>query len=177
MLAPLCVSTCLSLVGDLNMLSEREILVSVPCMPFLVSVPCVKLLRSTYFATDPTKPDPTLTWLRLQANLNIADRWMSCFQFCSASMFLTSLSLVYLPLWKDLQSRHTQTLGRNDTVWSESRFCQGLFLTAYHSICVWLCFAEWLSRSACFFLFLFYTDHFCSCRLDEELREASEAAK
>lgn len=27
------------------------------------------------------------------------------------------------------------------------------------------------------FLFLFYTANFCSCRLDEELREASEAAK
>lgn len=26
------------------------------------------------------------------------------------------------------------------------------------------------------FLFLFYTNNFCSCRLDEELREASEAA-
>lgn len=27
------------------------------------------------------------------------------------------------------------------------------------------------------FFFFSYTDNFCSCRLDEELREASEAAK
>lgn len=44
---------------------------------------------------------------------------------------------------------------------------------------IWLCFAHALLAFVCLFVcfFLFSIDNFCSCRLDEELREASEAAK
>lgn len=49
----------------------------------------------------------------------------------------------------------------------------------YAPLTIWLCLAHALPALVCVFVcfFLSSIDNFCSCRLDEELREASEAAK